>query len=110
MNIYTIGIGSDIRTLERIYGKNKIPTGVALNERVLAGIAEVSNGRYFRATNLVALEQIYLELDKLEPVEYEYQSYQPRTELYSLPLATGLLVMLIFLLTSLRRGQTEMRR
>jgi Ca-activated chloride channel homolog len=110
VTIYTIGIGSDIRTLERIYGKNSIPTGVALNERVLASIAEVSGGRYFRATNLAALEQIYLELDKLEPVEYEYQSHQPRKELYLLPLATGLLVMLIFLLASLRRDYPVPRR
>jgi len=109
VTIYTIGIGSDISTLERIYGKNKIPTGVALNEHVLAGIAEVSNGRYFRATNLAALEQIYLELDKLEPVEYEYQSHQPREELYSVPLAAGLLVMLIYLLARLRGGQPATR-
>jgi Ca-activated chloride channel family protein len=109
MTIYTIGIGSDIRTLERIYGKNSIPTGVALNERVLASIAEVSGGRYFRATNLAALEQIYLELDKLEAVEYEYQSHQPRQELYLLPLASGLLVMLVFLLAGLRRDQPVRR-
>jgi Ca-activated chloride channel family protein len=110
VTIYTIGIGSDIRTLERIYGKNKIPTGVALNERVLASIAEVSGGRYFRATNLAALEQIYVELDKLEPLEYEYQSHQPRKELYLLPLGAGLLVMLIFLLAGLRRSRSESRR
>jgi Ca-activated chloride channel family protein len=110
VTIYTIGIGSDIRTLERIYGKNSIPAGVALNERVLASIAEVSGGRYYRATNLAALEQIYVELDKLEPLEYEYQSYQPRRELYLLPLATGMLAMLIFLLASLRQGRSEPRR
>jgi len=110
LTIYTIGIGSDLRALERIYGKNSIPTGVALNERVLASIAGVSGGRYFRATNLAALEQIYVELDKLEPLEYEYQSHQPRQELYLLPLAAGLLVMLVFLLLGLRHARAEPRR
>jgi Ca-activated chloride channel family protein len=110
VTIYTIGIGSDIRTLERIYGKNRIPTGVALNERVLASIADVTGGRYFRATNLAVLQQIYVDLDKLEPLEYEYQSYQPRKELYLVPLASGMLVMLIFLIMSLRPGRSEPQR
>ena len=110
VTIYTIGIGSDIRTLERIYGKNRIPTGVVLNERVLASIADVTGGRYFRATNLAVLQQIYVDLDKLEPLEYEYQSYQPRKELYLVPLASGMLVMLIFLIMSLRPGRSEPQR
>jgi Ca-activated chloride channel family protein len=110
VTIYTIGIGSDISALERIYGRNSIPTGVALNERVLASIADVSGGRYFRATNLAALEQIYVELDKLEPLEYEYQSHQPRHELYLLPLVAGLLAMLVFLLLGLRRVRSGLRR
>ncbi len=104
MTIYTIGIGTDAKTLGQIYGTANIPAGVALNERVLASIAKVTNGRYFRATNLASLEQIYLELDKLEAVEYEYQSHQPRQELYLLPLGAGMLFMLAYLLASLRHS------
>jgi Ca-activated chloride channel family protein len=98
LTIYSIGIGSDAKNLEQIYGLRNIPSGIVLNERVLRRIAQVSDGRYFRATNLAALEQIYLELDKLEPLEYEYQSQRPRQELYLLPLASGLLLMLGYLL------------
>ena len=101
MTIYTVGIGSDAETLSRIYGSNNIPTGVALNEQVLAGIADVSNGRYFRATNLAALEQIYLELDKLEPVDYQYQTRRPRWELYRIPLLAGLGLLLYWLFARL---------
>jgi Ca-activated chloride channel family protein len=110
VKIYSIGIGTDADTLKKIYGSNNIPVGVALNERVLASIAQVADGRYFRATNLAALEQIYLELDKLEAVEYEYQSHQPRQELYLLPLGTGVLLMLTYLLVSLRGSTVESRR
>lgn len=110
VTIYTVGIGSDIEALERLYGRNNIPTGVALNERVLTNIAGVSGGRYFRATNLAALEQIYLELDKLEPVEYEYQSHQPREEIYLLPLTAGLLALVLYLLLGLRRGRVGVAR
>jgi Ca-activated chloride channel family protein len=101
LTIYSIGIGSDAKTLAKIYGLPAIPTGLVLNERVLRGIAEVSDGRYFRATNRAALEQIYIELDKLEPLEYEYPSQRPRQELYLLPLASGLLLMLVYLLWSI---------
>ena len=109
MTIYTIGIGTDAETLARIYGSNSIPTGVALNEEVLAGIAEVSSGRYFRATNLAALEQIYLELDKLEPVEYQYQTRRPRFELYRLPLMAGLGLSVGYLLIRLWRVRRDRR-
>jgi Ca-activated chloride channel family protein len=107
LTIYSIGIGTDAETLAKIYGLQSIPTGVALNERVLSRIAEVTNGRYFRATNLAALEQIYFELDKLEPLDYEYQSQLPRHELYLLPLAVGLLSVLIYLLHGIWQARSS---
>lgn len=110
MTIYTVGIGSVAETLERIYGRQNIPPGVALNERVLASIAEVTNGRYFRATNLAALEQIYLELDRLEPIEYEYQRHRPRHELYRLPLLAGMTLLLCYLLIGLRGPKVKAGR
>jgi Ca-activated chloride channel family protein len=105
MTIYTIGIGSDADTLQRIYGTQNVPAGVALNEAVLGSIAEVANGRYFRASNLAALEQIYHELDELEAVEYEYQRQRPRRELYRLPLLAALSLLLGYLLVSLVRDE-----
>jgi Ca-activated chloride channel family protein len=113
LTIYTIGIGSDARALSQVYGQQNIPSGIALDERVLRGIADVSKGRYFRASNHADLEQIYLDLDKLESIEYELQSQRPRQELYLLPLAGGLLSMLFYLLWGIWQQQpsagTEMR-
>jgi Ca-activated chloride channel family protein len=96
LTIYTIGVGTDAQTLGRTYGLSKIPTGVALNERVLGRIADVTGGKYFRATNAPALEKIYQTLDELEPVEYKYQSHRPRNELFTIPLVTGIFVMVFF--------------
>ena len=96
LTIYTIGVGTDAQTLGRTYGLSNIPTGVALNERVLGSIADATGGEYYRATNTQALEKIYLTLDKLEPVEYKYQSHRPRSELFAMPLVAGMLVMLFF--------------
>jgi Ca-activated chloride channel family protein len=96
LTIYTIGVGTDAQTLSRTYGMQNIPTGLVLNERVLSRIAEVTGGDYFRATNASTLENIYLALDKLEPVEYKYQSHRPRSELFTIPLVAGIFVVVIF--------------
>ena len=104
MTIYTIGVGSDAESLSRTYGENNIPAGTAMNETVLRQIATVTGGTYFRATNTPALEQIYDELDRLEPVEHEYLSHRPRTELFFYPLLAGLAVMLGFVLWSSMRS------
>ncbi|HKJ53302.1 MAG TPA: VWA domain-containing protein [Gammaproteobacteria bacterium] len=93
MTIHTIGVGSDLETLSRIYGQQNIPAGVVLNEDVLQRIAEVTGGRYFRANDSDALERIYRELDRLEPIEYQYRSYRPREERFSWPLLAALLVL-----------------
>jgi Ca-activated chloride channel family protein len=105
LTIYTIGVGTDAQTLSHTYGQRNIPTGVALNERVLGQIADVTGGEYFRATNAAALERIYLALDRLEPVEYQYQSHRPRQELFLLPLAAGMVVVLFFCAWSIRRSR-----
>ncbi len=97
LTIYTIGIGSDAEFLSRIYGANNIPAGATPNELVLRQIAAATGGRYYRATDTASLEQIYAELDELEPVEFEHQSYRPRTELFAVPLGAGVVLMLVFL-------------
>ncbi len=107
LTIYTIGVGTDAQTLSRTYGLQNIPTGVALNERVLSQIAQVTGGDYFRATNALTLENIYLALDKLEPVEYKYQSHRPRSELFTIPLASGIFVMLFFTAWSIWRSRSS---
>ena len=110
LTIHTVGIGTDLETLKKIYGAGNVPTGIALDERVLASIAEVTGGRYFRATDLTALERIYLELDQLEAVDYEYQSLQMRSELYQLPLAAALSLLALALLMRLRNPDRTARR
>lgn len=107
LTIYTIGVGTDAETLSRTYGVQNIPTGLALNERVLSNIAQVTGGDYFRATNASTLENIYLALDKLEPVEYKYQSHRPRSELFTVPLAAGIIVMVFFTAWSIWRSRSS---
>ena len=85
--IYTIGIGDPSRSSSD------------LDERTLTEIADLTGGKYFRAKDTKALENIYKELEELEPVEYEEESYIPKTLLYYYPLGIvlglGLLMVLM---------------
>lgn len=84
--IYTVGIGDP--------GNSSSD----LDERTLTEIAELTGGKYFRAKDTEALENIYVELEKLEPVEYEEESFIPKTLLYFYPLgaALGLGLLMVF--------------
>jgi len=76
--IYTIGIGDPGNS------------GSDLDERTLTEIADMTGGKYFRAKDAEALENIYTELDTLEPIEYEEESFVPKTLLYYIPLGIAL--------------------
>lgn len=88
--IYTIGIGDPAKA------------NSDLDERTLEEIAELTGGQYFRAIDSERMAEIYKELDKLEPIEYEEEEYVPRTLLYHYPLgaAAALSIILMFLLIS----------
>jgi len=109
MTIYTIGVGSDAEALGRTYGSQGIPPGTAMNETVLKRIAAVTGGDFFRATDTASLERIYAVLDELEPIEYEYQTHRPRSEVFYLPLAAGMLLLLVTLAWSMREAGGEDR-
>lgn len=81
--VYTIGIGTP---------GNR---GSDLDEKTLQEIAEATGGQYFLALDRKRLQEIYAELDRLEPIEYEEASYKPVTLLYPYPLGAALLLMLL---------------
>ena len=63
-----------------------------LDEATLKAIAKKTGGRYFRADDVASLAQIYGELDKIEPVSKDQQSWRPVEELYAWPLGASLLL------------------
>jgi Ca-activated chloride channel family protein len=77
---YTIGLGTNGNALTPIqynpdgsfrYGMRQ----VEIDEELLKDIAKVTGGKYFRATNNEALEEIYDEINKLEKTEIEEFKY-----------------------------------
>ncbi len=87
IKIYSIGVGSQgmamspvsiNRNGEFIYRNIK----VEIDERLLTEISELSNGKYFRATDEDKLKSIYDEINKLEKTEIKETKYYNYDELY----------------------------
>jgi Ca-activated chloride channel family protein len=87
VRVYTIGVGSR--------GKALSPTGifpdgrykydyvdVNINEPALEEIAQMTGGKYFRATNNQALADIYQEIDRLEKTKINVTEHSQKAEEY----------------------------
>jgi len=97
---YTIGIGTNGMALSPVailpngnfqYGRVQ----VEIDEDLLKEIAEVTGGRYFRATNNQKLAEIYDEINKLEKTEIEeFKYYNYQEKFRPLVILAGLLLLL----------------
>ena len=74
-----------------------------IDEEVLKRIAEITGGRYFRATDTDTLRAIYAEINKLEKTPFEVQKHVVYEERYHLYLAAGLLLLLVEFILGTRR-------
>ncbi|GAA4973056.1 VWA domain-containing protein [Algibacter aquimarinus] len=101
---YTIGLGTNGMALSPIgilsngqfqYGRAQ----VEIDEELLKEIADVTGGKYFRATNNKKLQEIYNEINKLEKTEIEEFKFYNYEEKYRvLVLLAGLLLLIEVLL------------
>ncbi len=98
LKIYTIGIGAVGEG--GFFGS---PGNLDLDEQTLQSIAQITGGRYFRAADANALQQVYGEIDKLEPTAGHQQWWRPSDEWFTWPLAAALVLSVPALLTGARR-------
>ncbi|MCL2919513.1 vWA domain-containing protein [Shewanella litorisediminis] len=101
VTIYTIGVGADVMERRSFFGRDRVNPSMDLDEAQLQRIANTTQGKYFRARSSEDLAAIYQEIDKLEPVSRDTQSFRPKQELFFYPLA---LALLLSLLAALREG------
>ena len=88
LRIYTIGIGAEqLEVASVLGGRRRVNPSADLDEDTLTRIAEMTGGRYFRARDTAALQDIYRLVDELEPVEEPEAGFRPVRSLYHLPLA-----------------------
>lgn len=104
VTIYTIGIGAEVMLERSFFGTRRINPSQDLDENTLTAIADKTGGRYFRARNPEELQQIYQQLDQLEPVEQEAETLRPTKALFYWPLAVALLCSLLAPLTRRENG------
>ncbi|MGH1485943.1 MAG: vWA domain-containing protein [Cellvibrionaceae bacterium] len=89
---YTVGIGADEMVIRGFFGPRRINPSAQLDEKTLVNIAEITGGQYFRARETDQLENIYQQLDKLEPVNQEQQWLRPTRSLFIWPLFFAMLL------------------
>jgi len=85
IRVYTIGIGTHGKALSPVA---RYPDGsyeydyvdVDVDEPTLEQIADMTGGKYFRATGNEKLKQIYQEIDKLEKTKFEEKNFTNKEE------------------------------
>ena len=73
---------------------------IDIDEDTLKKIAEITGGKYFRATDTSSLQQIYKEIDRLEKTEIETLNYKEYKELFVWFLMAALGILFLELLLS----------
>ncbi|MCK4883004.1 MAG: VWA domain-containing protein [Candidatus Omnitrophica bacterium] len=99
IKIYIIGAGTE----GRVPFPGRDPWGrkvyqnvvIKLDEKMLQEVADITGGKYFRATDTESLSDIYREIDTLEKVKIEEYGYKEYKELFGYFLMMAL--MLLFL-------------
>lgn len=91
VRVHTIGVGAEQVMSRGLFGTRMVNPSLALDEKALREIADITGGRYFRARNTSEMEEIYQLIDQLEPTESEASPQRPLRELFAWPLALALL-------------------
>jgi Ca-activated chloride channel family protein len=98
IRVHTIGAGSRGTALMPVAapdgGTEYLQSEVTIDEATLEQIAQLTGGRYFRATDAAALRTIYAEIDRLEKAPNVAEHQQRYVELYPLVTALGLSLLL----------------
>jgi Ca-activated chloride channel family protein len=109
IKVYTVGVGTKGRAPmpvnDPIFGKRMVSVDVDLDEETLTKIAEITDGKYFRATDAEELVNVYEQIDAMEKTKIEQQTFVSYTDKYlwfALP-ALGILILEMAL------GQTLLR-
>ena len=92
IKVYTIGAGTN-QSITQIPGRRFVRNEI--DEDTLKGIAEVTNAKYFRATDKKSLSGIYTEIDNLEKSEITVSYFSSYQEIYIWFLIIGFFFLII---------------
>lgn len=97
IKVYTIGLGSEPDPTAANSMLFNMNASADLDEDTLEKIAELTQGRYFRATDIQSLQAIYATINQLETVKQDEAKIRPQKEYYSWPLGLALLMLMVWL-------------
>jgi len=84
IKVYTVGVGTKGKAPmpvdDPVFGRRMISVQVDLDEETLTRIAELTDGKYFRATDREELVKIYEQIDMLEKTKMESETYIEYTD------------------------------
>jgi Ca-activated chloride channel family protein len=103
IKIYTVGVGTRGKApfmVDSIFGKRLIYQDVDIDEDTLNKISEMTDAKYFRATDMESLKDIYEQIDKLEKSEVRVLDHSEYSELFHYFLIPGLLLLLTEIIIS----------
>ena len=98
IRIYTVGVGAQGEApypVQTPFGIRRQMIPVDLDEKVLTQVADMTGGKYYRATDNRKLKAIYKEIDQLERTKIEVMAYKRYSELYGGWLIAGLLALVL---------------
>ena len=98
IRVYTIGVGSYGTApypVQTPFGTQMQQMKVEIDEKLLTSVANMTGGKYFRATSNQKLDEIYQEIDKLERSKIEVTEFRRLHEEFY-PLVAMALALLLF--------------
>ena len=98
IRVYTVGVGTVGEApypVQTLYGTRYQMVPVEIDEKVLQQVAQMTDGKYFRATDNRKLRAIYREIDALEKTRIEVRSFRRYTELFYSFLMAAVMLLLI---------------
>ena len=106
VRIYTIGVGTNSETAPFPYGDQVVNVPVEIDEVTLKKIAQITDGKYYRATSKESLGEIYSEIDKLERTKLharQFSAYNEEYQIFALIALLSLMLEIILRNTVLRK-------
>jgi Ca-activated chloride channel family protein len=98
IRVYTIGVGTQgvaPYPVQTPFGIQYQDMEVEIDETVLKDIAQMTNGKYFRATDNDKLAQVYSEIDKLEKSKMDVRQFKLKEERFAFPALIAFCLMLL---------------
>ncbi len=103
IKIYTIGAGTrgtaPYPIQDPIFGRRYQNIEVNIDEEMLTSVAQLTGGKYYRATDTEELERVYNEIDQLETSKVEELIYTDYNDEYPFYLGVSLLLFTLAFIT-----------